>query len=81
MIVYLFSWEFRSEEHDIKFGILKNENNGKQTEVVPIHRVAAHQMDEIGIFTCEIPGTCNCLELFFFLCLILNDHVFRFGGF
>ncbi|XP_024940464.1 SEC14-like protein 2 isoform X2 [Cephus cinctus] len=53
----LLSWEFRTEDHDIKFGILRKTHDGGQTEIVPIHRVAAHQLDEIGILTCEVPAT------------------------
>ncbi|XP_076233425.1 SEC14-like protein 2 [Calliopsis andreniformis] len=53
----LLSWEFRSEDHDIKFGIVMKDNNGTKKEIVPIRRVAAHQLDEIGILTCEVPAT------------------------
>ncbi|XP_018372744.1 PREDICTED: SEC14-like protein 2 [Trachymyrmex cornetzi] len=50
----ILSWEFRSEGHDIKFGILKKDmTNGKKIEVIPIRRVASHQSDEIGLLTCE----------------------------
>lgn len=58
------SWEFRSEGHDIKFGILKKDTtNGTQTEVIPIRRVASHQSDEIGVLTCEDPATCKLISL------------------
>ncbi|XP_076673921.1 SEC14-like protein 2 [Andrena cerasifolii] len=53
----LLSWEFRTEDHDIKFGIVKKDTNGKKKEIIPIKRVAAHQLDEIGILTCETPAT------------------------
>ncbi|KZC13323.1 SEC14-like protein 2 [Dufourea novaeangliae] len=53
----LLSWEFRTEDHDIKFGIIKIETNGSKKEVIPVRRVAAHQLDEIGILTCEVPAT------------------------
>ncbi|CAL1684857.1 unnamed protein product [Lasius platythorax] len=54
----ILSWEFRSEGHDIKFGILKKDTtNGTHTEVIPIRRVASHQSEEIGILTCEDPAT------------------------
>lgn len=55
------SWEFRTEEHDIKFGIVKKSEEGKETAVVPIHRVSAHQLDEVGILTCELASTCESL--------------------
>ncbi|XP_034942104.1 SEC14-like protein 4 [Chelonus insularis] len=49
----VLSWEFRTDDHDIKFGITKNNENGEQSEIVPLHRVPAHQLDEIGVLTCE----------------------------
>ncbi|XP_026827652.1 SEC14-like protein 2 isoform X2 [Ooceraea biroi] len=54
----ILSWEFRSEDHDIKFGILKKDTaNGTRTEVIPLRRVASHQSDEVGVLTCETPAT------------------------
>lgn len=53
----LLSWEFRSDDHDIKFGILKKDADGSKKEIIPIRRVAAHQLDEIGILNCEVPAT------------------------
>ncbi|KAL0122380.1 hypothetical protein PUN28_007242 [Cardiocondyla obscurior] len=54
----ILSWEFRSEGHDIKFGILKKDvSNGTKTEVIPIRRVSSHQCDEVGVITCETPTT------------------------
>lgn len=53
----LLSWEFRTEDHDIRFGIMKKETNGTKKEVIPMKRVAAHQLEEIGILTCEVPAT------------------------
>ncbi|XP_066596656.1 SEC14-like protein 2 isoform X2 [Prorops nasuta] len=53
----ILSWEFRTEDHDIKFGILKKNKNGKDEDVIPVHRVAAHQLEEIGVLTCEEPTT------------------------
>ncbi|XP_008212840.1 SEC14-like protein 3 isoform X1 [Nasonia vitripennis] len=53
----LLSWEFRSDDHDISFGIVKKMGDGSTQDVVPIHRVSAHQLDEVGIVTCETLGT------------------------
>ncbi|XP_076277712.1 SEC14-like protein 4 [Lasioglossum baleicum] len=53
----LLSWEFRSDDHDIKFGILKKDTDGSKKEIIPVRRVAAHQLDEIGILNCEVPAT------------------------
>lgn len=59
------SWEFRSEDHDIKFGILKKDTNGTKKEIIPVRRVAAHQLDEVGILNCEAPATCKKTSLLF----------------
>ncbi|XP_043283407.1 SEC14-like protein 2 [Venturia canescens] len=53
----ILSWEFRSEGHDIKFGIVRKNEDGGHEEIVPIHRVAAHQLDEVGVLTCDLPTT------------------------
>lgn len=53
----LLSWDFRTEGHDIKFGIFKKESGGSAKEIVPLRRVAAHQIDEVGILNCEVPAT------------------------
>ncbi|XP_057322215.1 SEC14-like protein 2 [Microplitis mediator] len=49
----ILSWEFKTEDHDIKFGIIKKNDSGEKIEVVPVHRVAAHQLEEVGVLTCE----------------------------
>ncbi|KAK2576328.1 hypothetical protein KPH14_005689 [Odynerus spinipes] len=53
----LLSWDFRTDGYDIKFGILKNDTSGTKTEIVPIKKVTAHQLNEIGIVTCDMPAT------------------------
>ncbi|XP_012277887.1 SEC14-like protein 2 [Orussus abietinus] len=53
----VLSWEFKTENHDIKFGVIKKNNDGIQNEVIPLHRVAAHQMEEIGVLPCDAPAT------------------------
>lgn len=52
----LLSWDFRTDNYDIKFGILKNDISGKATEVVPIKRVSAQHLNEVGIVTCDKPA-------------------------
>lgn len=77
----ILSWEFRSEDHDIKFGIIKKNNTGEKIEIIPIHRVAAHQIDEVGVITCEEPATCKLKKktcLFICLFLIYNDVIYGF---
>lgn len=54
----ILSWEFKTEDHDIKFGIVKKNDSGEKI-VVPVHRVAAHQLEEVGVLTCEDFSTCK----------------------
>ncbi|RZC38237.1 SEC14-like protein 3, partial [Asbolus verrucosus] len=39
-------WDFRTENHDIRFGVTLKDADGKTTPVVRHKRVAAHQIDE-----------------------------------
>ncbi|XP_069672374.1 SEC14-like protein 4 [Periplaneta americana] len=53
----ILKWEFRSEGHDIKFGIICKDMDGNETIPVPIHRVNSHQSEEVGVITCPAPAT------------------------
>ncbi|KDR20081.1 SEC14-like protein 2 isoform X2 [Zootermopsis nevadensis] len=53
----ILKWEFRSEDHDIKFGIMCKDVNGIESTAVPLHKVNSHQSDEIGFITCPAPAT------------------------
>ncbi|XP_055612040.1 SEC14-like protein 2 [Uranotaenia lowii] len=56
-------WEFRTYDHDIKFGIkCINKKTQESTIEVPLKRVASHQVDESGFITCQ-PG-CSYSVLF-----------------
>lgn len=49
-------WEFRTHDHDIKFGVQrKNEATGESNVEIEAARVASHQLDEEGFITC-LPG-------------------------
>nr|CAD7429769.1 unnamed protein product [Timema monikensis] len=50
-------WEFKTEGHDIKFGVLCKNADEKDTVVIPIHRVTSHTVDEVGVITCPEPAT------------------------
>jgi hypothetical protein len=50
-------WEFRTESHDIRFGVTLKDADGNSTAVVPHKRVAAHQIDESGVVACQSPAT------------------------
>nr|CAD7437655.1 unnamed protein product [Timema bartmani] len=50
-------WEFKTEGHDIKFGVLCKNADEKDTVVIPIHRVTSHTVDEMGVITCPEPAT------------------------
>ncbi|XP_029732332.1 SEC14-like protein 2 [Aedes albopictus] len=56
-------WEFRTFDHDIKFGIKCTNKKTQENEIeVPLKRVASHQVDESGFITCQ-PG-CTYSVLF-----------------
>lgn len=53
-------WEFRTFDHDIRFGIKRvNEKTGEQNIEVEMKRVASHQLDEEGIIACQPDWTCK----------------------
>nr|CAD7193621.1 unnamed protein product [Timema douglasi] len=53
----MFRWDFKTEGHDIKFGVLCKNADEKDTVVIPIHRVTSHTVDEVGVITCPEPAT------------------------
>ncbi|XP_071446066.1 SEC14-like protein 2 [Hetaerina americana] len=53
----LLKWEFSSEGHDIKFGIMRRDEEGSETTTVPIHRVNCHLAAETGTLPCSGPAT------------------------
>lgn len=53
-------WEFRTFDHDIRFGIKRiNEQTGEQNIEVDMKRVASHQLDEEGYIACQPDWTCE----------------------
>lgn len=49
-------WEFRTFDHDIRFGVrYVNGRTGEEAVEVELARVASHQLDEIGFIDCH-PG-------------------------
>ncbi|CAH1987338.1 unnamed protein product [Acanthoscelides obtectus] len=50
-------WDFRTEGHDIRFGVTMRDENGLNSPVVRHRRVAAHQIDESGVVACQAPAT------------------------
>lgn len=46
-----------------------------KTEIVPITKIAAHKLNEIGIVTCDKPATCESLLLKFYM---LSYYIFIF---
>lgn len=86
-----FRWEFRTFDHDIRFGIKRiNEKTGEQNIEIDMKRVASHQLDEEGFITCQPDWTCEDYKcdsdaaflsalLIIFPVYLLNN--FRCGGF
>lgn len=52
-------WQFKTEGHDIKFGVLSTDVENIQTVVMPIKKVSCHEFEEIGVVKCKYPGECN----------------------
>ncbi|CAH1403383.1 unnamed protein product [Nezara viridula] len=50
-------WGFYSDEHDIKFGVLVKDDKGKETSIIPVHRVTCNETEEIGVVSCPKPAT------------------------
>lgn len=55
----LLRWEFKTDDHDIRFGILCTDIDGKETDAVPFRRVSSNKIDEVGVITCPAPATCK----------------------
>ncbi|XP_047001241.1 SEC14-like protein 2 [Schistocerca americana] len=50
-------WGFRTENHDIKFGITCTNEEGIESEEIPIRKVNSHLSEEMGVITCSAPAT------------------------
>lgn len=56
----IFRWEFKTIDHDIRFGIkMVNDQTGEENVEIPLHRVASHELDEEGLIHCQKDCTCN----------------------
>ncbi|KAJ8964509.1 hypothetical protein NQ314_004797 [Rhamnusium bicolor] len=49
-------WDFRTEGHDIRFGVTLKDEEGIESPAVRHRRVAAHQIDESGVLACQAPA-------------------------
>ena len=62
----ILRWEFRTFEHDIKFGIYSIDidddksktNTGDKVNEIPLGRVSSHEIDEIGFINCRPNAKC-----------------------
>lgn len=50
-------WEFRTEGHDIRFGITYCDTEGNESPAIRFQRVASHQVNESGVIACQAPAT------------------------
>ncbi|KAF2903096.1 hypothetical protein ILUMI_03084 [Ignelater luminosus] len=50
-------WEFRTEDHDIKFGITYCDSEGNTSPAIRFQRVSSNQVNEAGILSCQAPAT------------------------
>lgn len=73
-------WDFRTEGHDIRFGISCKDAEGNVSPVIRHRRIAAHQMDESGVVACQAPATCKIIptgysKMISFLWFVILDTV------
>lgn len=53
-------WEFKTFDHDIRFGIKRvNDKTGEENIEIELRRVASHQLDEEGYIACQQDWTCT----------------------
>lgn len=50
-------WDFRTEGHDIRFGITLKDAEGNTSPAVRHSRVSSNQIDESGVLACQAPAT------------------------
>lgn len=53
----ILRWEFRTDGHDIKFGITCTDEDGKESIPIPIQRVNCFPTAEVGELPCKNPAT------------------------
>lgn len=59
-------WEFKTFDHDIRFGIKRvDDKTGDENIEIDMKRVASHQLEEEGFITCQPGCICKFLFLFF----------------
>ncbi|XP_023237938.1 SEC14-like protein 2 isoform X1 [Centruroides sculpturatus] len=60
----ILQWEFKTENHDIGFGLFyKSNEHMHQEELIPIDRVNCHLVPETGSWFCENEGICKYILL------------------
>lgn len=57
----ILKWEFRVEDHDIKFGVSCQDLDGTESTPVPVRKIDCHQSYETGVITCPAPATYNVI--------------------
>eukprot|EP00057_Strongylocentrotus_purpuratus_P006694 XP_011661168.1 PREDICTED: SEC14-like protein 2 [Strongylocentrotus purpuratus] len=56
-------YEFRTQEHDLGFGVKRLHDDGSKTPVVKTERHSCHLVPEIGELILEDPGTCKYIPV------------------
>jgi hypothetical protein len=61
--LYIFAsnrWDFKTEQHDIKFGVRAvNLQTGEKFNELDLKRIAAHETEEAGAITCQANHRCE----------------------
>ncbi|XP_019881886.1 SEC14-like protein 2 [Aethina tumida] len=50
-------WDFKTEGHDIRFGVTLKDADGNTSPAIHHRRVASHQIAESGVLACQAPAT------------------------
>ena len=60
----LFRWQFKTDTHDISFGVFyQPKGDAKKVEVLPMERVNSHWVPEDGTLCAEKRGLCKLGKL------------------
>ena len=58
--LFCFRYYFKTESHDISFGVFyKSEGSDQQEEILPVTRRSCHLIPETGVIICDKIGTCK----------------------
>lgn len=63
---FYFRYEFKTEGPDVKFGVIRVDDKGEETEEIPLHKVQSSKHNELGALTHDTPAKCLYFSPYFF---------------